>query len=241
VAEGPADRNSLKRAGDRAVKVTYFRQRRPGPESAIEDAVARQIPSLFARQGFPLWTAGSVPLGAGRPDLVAISYEPMVVALARVEAPNHDLLVYLHGVRRAHSQTIAHRIGGPYREIGARLDRLAEVGIVDREADTFWLSPRWRRILREVVSVEVKTNDWRRAVQQAARNRIFAHRSFVAFPESVAHRVCAEPLFGQLGIGVLAVSGPDQVVIVRTAAPRQPRVWDYYYRLASLAARHAEG
>jgi len=73
--------------------VTYFRPRRPGPESAIENAEASRIPQLFPTLKFPSWTAGSLPIGAGMPDLVVVACEPEVFALAEVTIPAvHEVL-----------------------------------------------------------------------------------------------------------------------------------------------------
>lgn len=181
-----------------------------------------------------------MPIGAGRPDLVVVSYEPKVVALAELDELNPDILVYLRGVRRARLETIADRLDSPRQRIARRLDRLAELDVVGRESEAFWLLPRWRRILPEVVSIEVKVRDWGRAVQQAARNRIFAHRSFVAVPDWVAQRVWTEPVFAELGIGLLAVSNRGEVTVAREARSDKPIVWMYYYKLASLAAIHSQ-
>jgi hypothetical protein len=59
--------------------IAQFRLRRPGPEVLIQDAVAAQIPELFSSSE-NLWTGTSVPIGAGMPDLVVVSYYPEVLA-----------------------------------------------------------------------------------------------------------------------------------------------------------------
>jgi hypothetical protein len=101
----------------------------------------------------------------------------------------------------------------------------------------FVLPPKWKEILPEIVAVEVKVSDWHRAIEQAARNRIFANRSFVALPEQVALRVRAEPLFRQLGLGLISVIEGGAVRVLRKARRRQPMVWNYYYKLAVVLAR----
>ena len=60
-----------------APPVTFFRPRRRGPESVIEDCVIEHLPALFGSM-HPAWMAGSVPLGAGMPDLIVASYQPLV-------------------------------------------------------------------------------------------------------------------------------------------------------------------
>jgi hypothetical protein len=103
------------------------------------------------------------------------------------------------------------------------------------------LSEDWRAVLPEIVTIEVKVGDWRRAVAQAARNRIFAHRSFVALPDQVARRVKTETIFRELGIGLLSVASDNEVRVVRRARRATPKVWFYYYSLAFMAAEHLNG
>ena len=73
--------------------------------------------------------------------------------------------------------------------------------------------------------------------EQAARNRIFAHLSFVALPDKTAQRVRTEALFSRLGIGLISVSEDGAASVIRKPRRTQPTVWTYYYQLASLLAR----
>lgn len=222
------------------MKVTYFRPRRPGPEALIENAVLSQIPQFFPNDGRLMWAAGSIPIGAGVPDLAIVSCEPQVFALAQVEMPTTQILAYLRAVGRARLDTITERVRLP-REIVIRcLNDLVEIQVVVRDLNTFSLSQTWREILPEIVAVEAKVTNWKRAIDQAARNRIFAHRSFVALPDRVAQRVRLEPIFRQLGIGLLSVGDKNAVSVLRRSRRRQPRVWTYYYEIASLVATHLE-
>lgn len=69
-----------------------------------------------------------------------------------------------------------------------------------------------------LVAVELKLRDWRRAVAQAGRYRLFAERSFVALPTpSVNAALQAEARRNR--VGVLAVSDDGGVAVV-VAAPR---------------------
>jgi hypothetical protein len=220
--------------------VTYFRPRRPGPEADIENTITAQIPVLFPSENRPIWTAGSLPIGAGMPDLVIVSCEPEVFMLCQIEIPSAHILAYLRAVSRASLDTIAGRVGLPRPVIIRCLDGLVEVEILTRQSNSYSLSPVWREILPEIVTIEVKVVKWRRAVMQAARNRIFAHKSFIALPDQVAQRIRFEPIFNQLGIGLLSVRDNDVVNVLRRSRRRQPRVWTYYYEIASFVARYFE-
>jgi len=219
---------------DHAMQITYFRRRKRGPESRLEDAVADRIPALFPET---CWAGGSVPVGAGVPDLVIVRCEPKVFALANVPLPNAQILAYLRAVGSARASTIANRIGQPEPVIIRCLDGLIEVQAVAAEASAYRLSPEWREILPEIATVEVKVANWRKAVEQASRNSIFAHKSFVAFPQNTAERVRREEVFQKTGIGLLGISNDNEVQVIRRPVRRSPRVWSYYYQLAYFAAK----
>jgi|SRR5882724_1004914 len=215
--------------------LTQFRPRREGPEAVIQDLVAERIPNLFCPRRYS-WTAASVPLGAGIPDLVVVSYYPEVFALASVEQSDSQILAYLRAVGKASLDTIAAGMGTSTKKMRSRLSSLITVEAIKESSNLFFLSSLWRRILPEVITIEVKVSNWQRAIKQAARNRIFTHYSFVALPENIALRIRTESVFSKLGIGLISVSDTTAVVIKRPCR-RNPTVWIYYYRLASLLAR----
>lgn len=220
------------------MNVTYFRPQRSGPEAVIENAVANQIPNIFPRDNCSLWAAGSLPIGAGMPDLVVVSLEPQVSVLAQVEIPTAHVLAYLRVVGRARLETIVDRMGMSKESTIRCLNDLVEVEAVLRNGDTYSLLPIWREILPEVVTIEVKVSNWKRAVKQAARNHVFAHRSFVALPDCVAQRIQLEPILRLLGIGLLSVSDDCAISVLRHSRYRKPRIWKYYYEIASLVAKY---
>src|SRR2546430_1873317 len=131
--------------------VTHFRPPRPGPEAVIQNAVAERIPELFSAHTKQLWTGSSLSIGAGRPDLVIVSIEPEVFALAHKEISTPQVWAYLRAVRRAKLATITDRIRQPRETIIRCLDGLIEVEAVSNKSNTFYLSPAWRKILPEIV------------------------------------------------------------------------------------------
>ena len=215
---------------------TRYRSRRPGPEEKIEDAVRFSIPHLFNTDPATSWTASSMPVGAGMPDLVIVTFEPHVLALSKLDLGDEQLLAYLRGVRAARASTIAARTGRPLRAVVRVLDGLIEARAVEPVGRAFAMSDDWKRVLPEVVTVEAKVEKWQAAAGQALRNSIFAHRSYVALPAGLAERVRDEAVFVRDGIGVLAVDG-HKVREVRSPRCRQPRVWSYYYRIALQVAQ----
>lgn len=221
-----------------SLPVRYFRPRIDGPEQRIEDAVVDSLIDIFTRNDWPVWLGGYVPIGAGLPDVVSVWYDPQVITLAEFESADGHILAYLRSVRRASSDTIAERLRFKTAMVESRMAWLENSEVVARESEnSFAILPVWRQILPEVVTIEAKVANWQSALQQAIRNRIFAHRSFVALPESVASRVTATPGFSQYGVGILAVGDSGHVWIHREARKSKPLVWNYYFYLAALAAK----
>jgi hypothetical protein len=223
------------------MEIAYFRSRKPGPEIEIEDVVASQIPVLLDEDDLPVWIAGSLPIGAGRPDLIFASYEPQVAALAQVDKVCILILAYLRIAKCASIETMSNHLHKSQKVLIRGLDELVEIGAVSSDTPVFSLHTTWRNILPSITTIEVKVENWKQAVAQAARNRVFAHRSLVAVPDRVAHRIKSEPIFTQLGVGILAVCEDRTVSILRRGYRHQPCVWTYYYKIAALAASHLEG
>jgi hypothetical protein len=218
------------------MKVREFRPQRPGPEAELQKAVTRQLVELFPSGDGPVWAGSSVPLGAGMPDLVMVAYQPEVFTLADLECASAEILAYLHAVRGARLSTILQQTNRRRRLTIRCLNGLVEAEAVCERSGLFSLAPLWRDVLPEIVTIEAKIKNWQGAVEQAARNRVFAHRSFVALPESLANRVRSEGVLQQLGLGLLSVGDDLGARISRRARRHRPRVWSYYYKLATLLA-----
>lgn len=88
----------------------------------------------------------------------------------------------------------------------------------------------------EVLAFEAKLLKWRDALHQAHRNRCFAHRSYVVFPEKLISRALLnEREFARRRIGICAVSRRG-LRVVREAQPEEPlELW--LSRRASEEAR----
>jgi hypothetical protein len=126
------------------------------------------------------------------------------------------------------------------REIQKILEHLEEASVIRSTGDVVSLDESWRSVLPQVIAVEVKVSNWQSAVQQAARNQLFVHKSFVALPETIALRVRQDPLVQKMGVGLLAITEGNEVYLVRRARSSLPKIWAYYYGLA-VAAGHQLG
>lgn len=225
----------------RRVDVPFFSPQRPGPEQGLVDAVVTWGGDWLSATPGPSWVAGGVPIGAGEPDLVLTHYRAELAPVKHCSADHARVLAFLRGVRCATPATLAMRLSLSEEVVIAAARQLCAIGAVTDAGSTFVLRSAWREILQSTVAIEAKVSDWRRAARQAARNRLFAHLSFVALPSVVANRVASDPLWDSYRIGVLAVA-PDGTVTVARRAPRsRPLTWFYHYYLALGIASHMGG
>lgn len=219
------------------MNIDYFRPRKQGPESEMEDIVARQIGNLFDSDKDCYWAAASPSIGAGIPDLIAVSCEPQVFVLEKADMSSSEILAYLRAVGCVHKKTIIERLPMPTNTLLRCLDELVEMKTISNNRDIYSINPIWRKILPEIVSIEVKVKNWKHAIVQAARNYIFSHRAFVALPEPLAKRVRHETSFKQYGIGLLSVNDNGDVKLMRRPKHHNPLAWKYYYDIALLVAK----
>lgn len=223
------------------MEVAYFTKHRPGPEVVIEKAVADRLEDFVSSEDKTVMAVGSPRIGGGLPDLIVVSCEQEVFALAHIEMPSTEILAYLRAVRHASVDTIAKRVGRPKSVIVRCIDELVEVEAIQGGNNAFSLNQNWREILPEIVTIEAKVEKWRDAVTQAARNRLFAHKSYIALPSKIADRVRNESVIMNFGLGILAVGDSGEVRVVRNPRKTRPRIWTYYYKLASLLAAQHRG
>ena len=139
--------------------VPFFRPRRAGPECTMEDCVIQHLPSLFGSE-HPNWMAGSVPVGAGLPDLIFATYQALVTGLAEAGAVDTNILAYLRVVGRARPETIATRLRLSQRVVEQRVRMLLEVRALTDSNGAVALTPACRDLLPKVTAIEVKVDNW---------------------------------------------------------------------------------
>jgi hypothetical protein len=89
---------------------------------------------------------------------------------------------------------------------------------------------------QSVIAVEAKLEDWRTALQQAFRNRCFAHRSYVLLPKKTAfraHRYAGE--FERRQVGICYMDDGDIVELQSSTESEPLEPW-----LSLRARRHIE-
>ena len=238
-----ARRSHVRASGEAADRtITRYGQLRDGPEATLQAHIESSLHSLFDLQGWLVWTGGSVPVGAGQPDLLLAKCNASISKLGAIRGAQHIVLGYLRAVGSATPKTISQRLGRSNSYVSGVLAELSREGIVKSNArGSVCLASDCRDILRDVIAIEVKVSDWRKATHQAIRNTIVAHRSYVALPSAIAYRVRNEELIQSFGIGILSVDAGGAVKTVRRARKAPPKVWSYYFAIASLASESFSG
>ena len=148
-----------------------------------------------------------------------------------------NILAYLRVVGRARPSTIAARLRLSRSAAERYVEVLQDVQAITATASALSLTPACRDVLPMVTAIEVKVDNWQRALGQARRNRTFAHRSFIALPLAVATRVQRAPEMLGSGVGVIAVDAEGDARVLKQSVTNKPRVWAYYYRLATLVGQ----
>lgn|SRR5215213_4263905 len=222
------------------MRISEFRFARTGPEADVQNAVLLNLNRLFPTETFFSWTAVSLPIGAGLPDIVLVRCYPAVVRLEYSQPRDAEILALLRSSSLS-AVEISQRLRRSTKEVEADVDELRHRSILAVEGDRISLVQDYRDVLREVITIEAKVSNWQKAVAQAARNTIFSNYSYVAMPEIVSRRVRQHQEFQLQGVGIVAINAQGEAWVTKRPRRHRPKVWAYYYQLAILAANHFSG
>ncbi|MBX3004850.1 MAG: MarR family transcriptional regulator [Anaerolineales bacterium] len=218
------------------MNVTFYRSRRPGPELEIEDSLVQHADKMFSKTNYTQWVGGALTIGTAVPDLLVVSYRPEVISLSNISPACTAILAYLRFYGKASMHVMARKLRLPQPSIGRELENLVGLGVVYQRKRSFIMKRYWFDVLPRVRAIEAKTENWRRAVWQANRNQLFATESYVALPHKLAERVKSHQSFAELGIGLIGIKGTGETEFLKQAKRVTPKIWQYYYRLASYVA-----
>ncbi len=218
--------------------VHYYATRRAGPESRIEDAVIHSAPMLFYVPRRLTCIFGSRRIGNGLPDLTIVRCTASVRTLPDLTTRQALILGYIRVARRVSAATLADRLQLHKSAVEESLEPLVHDSLVRGDPRAYTLRPKWRDVVEQIVAVEAKHLNWKRAVSQAVRNTVFANLSYIALPEKQAILAHEDPIRRKLGIGVIAISAAGQARLFVRARKQTPLLWRCYFDLAADAARN---
>lgn len=220
--------------------IQTFESPREGPELQLQAAVCSSLAQLLDDHDLPTWAGVALPVGGGIPDVLAASYHPCIETLSSLNLEQIALMSYLSSVRSASSNTISKRTNRVASRVLGHLEELLSRGVVVKIGEAYRLGNRWKCVLTDLVAIEVKVSDWRRGLQQASRNRLFAERSYLAVPLRTAKRIKHDSFARSSGIGILGISEDGSIQIVKRSRRQKPRIWSYYYRVARAVSTGAK-
>jgi len=162
--------------------------------------------------------------------------------VSALSSPTHVqvLSVLNPSVPRSESYLVR-RTGLRSQGLKRSLHTLTSDGLVLETArSTFTLSPEIAGLRCELWAIELKLQAWRRALYQALRYQVFAHRTLVVMPEVWAHRIEENvDRFRRVGVGILAFdcdNGSLRVIQNPRKSGPTSRV-HYLYALGKFLAR----
>lgn len=221
------------------METVNYRKPVEGPELELTTSILEWLYTEWSHES-ESWVGREYRLGAGYPDILFVraafhAYDELDCLTA-----NHArVLSYLKTVRKAKAATIAKRLAETESKANSLAEDLLSANLLRKTGNAFQLEDDWRYQPISATSIEVKVSNWKKALEQANRNRIFSNRSYIALPEDVASRIVANKrLLRASGTGVLSVSHSGEVSVLVDAKRTHPEIWYYYYKLALEVARH---
>jgi len=208
-----------------------------GPEKALVNSFIRDNP-LDVAEGMTGAIFIEPKIESGYPDLVIVlieekeieNWRPPEIALSEAD---FRLIQYLYQVGPGSESEISKGFGLKSRK---SLDRLASVGWLKLAKNEFSPTQLSRFSATEIIAVEAKISDPRRALLQAATNTWFASRSIVLTGSKTrAMRIKPHARSSRLGLWVFDDSQLVQLLKgTKFSQPRSyvSRLFDYWARVA---------
>ncbi len=85
---------------------------------------------------------------------------------------------------------------------------------------------------KKITCIEVKLNNWRKAIDQASINNLFCDESFIALPEERIHNI-DETLLEKLNIGLISIKRNNYEIIKKPVKNRF-KIKRYYQKFRSV-------
>lgn len=197
-----------------------LRKARSGPElEMVRAALAAGLPFSWSAEAV---TFQEPELPSGAPDLVLLRMSAELQdASASLSERELKLLQYISSARKAQLVDLVDLLRWSQRSATGIVDALESQGFVVVHNDCLALTTKAKSFLaREIVAIEAKINDWRRALVQAQRNHWFASQSYVLLRGTVSSATIDAAC--DSGVGILHFDGNKARVLVRAERNRLP-------------------
>ncbi|MEM9336412.1 MAG: hypothetical protein AAGA35_00980 [Patescibacteria group bacterium] len=191
----------------------------------------RQLEKQFIKDGF--YTNREVGVGYGIADLVLFKPNRGKV-LKRLGHNQHTRLLsenyfkildkiadYEHTDVPTHISEIEAQISmsrGTLRY--SVIPRLKKAGYIREVEKSYYLKINgWLPISKELIAIEAKLHDWKKGLQQAARYKSFAHRSYLAVPSKIIKNIPVSEV-RKYGVGLIGFDVDTEAKYYPVAAKR---------------------
>ena len=165
-----------------------------------------------------------VNVGFGRADIVVVEHTPC--SYQQKVLLKHDISIYKAIEKQGQSSVtaIVESTRLNKQQVNNSLEKLGELGYITwRCPETIELAKRYESTIRDVIAIEAKLKDWKRALNQAYRYKWFASRSYVLLDD--AHlRPAIKNLsaFQSLGVGLISLDLEGNWKMIYEPTPGEP-------------------
>jgi predicted transcriptional regulator len=159
--------------------------------------------------------------GIGYPDLVCVIWKKNLIGLwndkrNKLKKDDIKILHFLYSVKQKKSLTdISEQLGFGIAIIEKSIERLLDADVIKEVRGQYSIELIGNVFfIKDIISIEAKLNNWRKAFDQARYNCLFSSNSFVLFPSKV---ITANLLNAYEGSDIGIITFDEDYKIVKTA------------------------
>lgn len=211
-----------------------LRRSRTGPESEmVSAAIAAGLPFNWLEQAI---TFQEPELPSGAPDILLLKMRRHDTQVA-VTLTEHELklLHFVSSRRKSSLSDVTSLLCWTPKVAKSAAASLVLKDLLELSGDRISSAPAAKSFLaREIVAIEAKIGEWKRALCQAQRNLWFASQSYILLTGSVS--ISAMDAAASAGVGILRYDGERTEELVKPEKMRLPG--SYASWLVSMWAHH---
>lgn len=173
-------------------------------------------------EGTNVFASTELPIGAGTVDIVAGKITRAHRARNHVSLASFEayILAHLYFKQRLKASTVARKVDLPLQDVENTLIRLCDKGYCVTSNQCYLRS---KTFVDGLIAIEGKIKNWRRALQQASRNRLFSSQSFVALDAKYSKPALKQiDLFREARVGLAIVFREGQVSVLYKPPKSRP-------------------
>jgi predicted transcriptional regulator len=196
-----------------------YKSPRNGPELSLVQSFKENFNGIFSEDSFEVKVFEEPYIGNVIPDIVIVFWDEKIFNYwqgSRNYLETQDIKILHHMYlenRFFNLETLKEELGYSGRELEETLERLMEADLIIEEYQTF--TPKSSEdifFVKEIISIEAKIKNWKKAFEQAWLYELFASESYVLLPRSrISSQIarCAE----ELGVGLIGHNDKETSVV----------------------------